>query len=342
MSGRHVKPNAPKATLRNSARRPAEESAGNGSVQPQGKRSVRGLSMSKVLIPITLGCSVLVASVMAFGNPVLWVTAEQQITSQYAEGTDEDDHRFIDEVAGEDGDTSDLVCLGEYNAVSQDDDPNRAANIELAAQALDGIEIKPGETFSFNETLGNTSGDERYFETSVVDGTTIVKGRGGGICQVSTALYIAALKADLEIVERYPHTIVSDYSPIGLDATVSYGQKDLRIKNNAETSVYIRVDALGQTVDVKLYGAPRADGDVIDPTSRIIERFDIPAYRVYGDPASLGLDPEDPVTYYVAESYRVLYRDGVMVSNDLLSTDTYQVSVRSSVQVVEGGVDPAK
>ena len=48
------------------------------------------------------------------------------------------------------------------------------------------------------------------------------------------------------------------------------------------------------------------------------------------------------MTYYVAESYRVLYRDGVMVSNDLLSTDTYQVSVQSSVQVVEGGVDPAK
>ena len=63
---------------------------------------------------------------------------------------------------------------------------------------------------------------------------------------------------------------------------------------------------------------------------------------MYDDPGRLGLNPDDPVTFYVAESYRVLYRDGTMVSNDLLSTDTYQVSVQSGVLVGEGGVDPAK
>lgn len=279
---------------------------------------------------------------MAFGNPVLWKTAEQQVADQYAAGTDEDDYQFIDEAVGEEGSTADLVCLGEYKAISQDDDPNRAENIDLAAKALDGVEILPGETLSVNELLGDTSEDERYQVTSVVNGTTIEQGRGGGVCQVSTALYIAALKADLEIVERYPHTIVCDYAPIGLDATLAYGQKDLRIKNNTDQSMFVRATALGQTVDVKIYGVKANDSESIDATSKIVDRFDVPASEVYIDPSKLGLGADDPVTFYVAESYRVLYRDGVMVSNDLLSTDTYQVSVQSDVQVGEGGVDPAK
>lgn len=321
---------------------PARRATTNARSAAQRTKSVRGLSTSRLPIALTFACSAIVAFVIAFGNPVLWVTAEQQIASNYAAGTDEDDYQFIEQVVGGEGDTANLVCLGEYKAISQDDDSDRASNIDLAARTLDGTEIKPGETFSVNEALGDTSQDERYFETAVVDGTTLVKGRGGGVCQVSTALYIAALKANLEIVERYPHTIVSDYAPIGLDATLAYGQKDLRIKNNTEKSVFIRATALGQTVDVKLYGTAGVDGESIDATSKIIDRFDLPAADVYDDPGLLGLNPDDPVTFYVAESYRVLYRDGTMVSNDLLSTDTYQVSVQSGVLVGEGGVDPAK
>ena len=79
---------------------------------------------------------------------------------------------------------------------------------------------------------------------------------GGGICQVSTALYIAAVKADLEIVERHPHSVPSDYAPIGLDATIVYGSRDLRIKNNTDFPITIYAKAVGQTVSVNLLGKP--------------------------------------------------------------------------------------
>lgn len=72
-------------------------------------------------------------------------------------------------------------------------------------------------------------------------------------------------------MERYPHTIVSDYALIGLDATLAYGQKDLRIKNNTEKSVFIRATALGRTVDVKLYGTAGVDDESIDATSKIVD-----------------------------------------------------------------------
>lgn len=349
MSGQHAKRKAVRPSVSSAPRaaasvsqRTVQAASRPAATSPQSPKPTRRPRTSWLLVPLMVACSLVVASVMAFGNPVLWKTAEQQVADQYAAGTDEDDYQFIDEAVGEEGSTADLVCLGEYKAISQDDDPNRAENIDLAAKALDGVEILPGETLSVNELLGDTSEDERYQVTSVVNGTTIEQGRGGGVCQVSTALYIAALKADLEIVERYPHTIVCDYAPIGLDATLAYGQKDLRIKNNTDQSMFVRATALGQTVDVKIYGVKANDSESIDATSKIVDRFDVPASEVYIDPSKLGLGADDPVTFYVAESYRVLYRDGVMVSNDLLSTDTYQVSVQSDVQVGEGGVDPAK
>lgn len=337
MSAQHVKRKSVRASA-SATRRPAAVSQRPSSQRPP----IRGLNASWVLAPLTAVCSLVVAAVMAFGNPILWKTADQQVADQYAEGTDESDYQFIDQVVGEEGDAAELVCLGEYKAISQDDDPDRASNIDLAARTLDGVELEPGATLSVNDLLGDTSQDERYLVTSVVNGTTIEKGRGGGVCQVSTALYIAALKAGLEIVERYPHTIVCDYAPIGLDATLAYGQKDLQIKNNSEESVFVRATALGQTVEVKIYGTEASENESIDATSKITDRFDKPASEVYIDPGLLGLQPDDPVTFYVAESHRVLYRDGVMVSDDLLSTDTYQVSVQSDVLVGEGGVDPSK
>lgn len=297
---------------------------------------------SATLICVLVLSCVSVSSILAFGNPVLWVTADQHLSAQYSDTANKSDYQFIESVAGEQGDTSQIECLGEYKAVSQDSDENRAVNIELAAQALEGWEIKPGETFSMNEVLGDTSKDERYQIAAIVGGTTLEQGRGGGVCQVSTALYIAALKANMEIVERTPHTIVSDYAPIGLDATLSYGEIDLCIKNNFDTSVFIRATALGQTVDVGIYGKVGSSRVEVDATSKITNRFDIPAGEVYSDPESMNLSSDYPVTFYEAQAFRVEYRDGVLESSTLLSADTYQVAVQSNVEVGKGSVDPSK
>lgn len=300
------------------------------------------LRPSRALVPLTAICGVLTASVMAFGNPVLWTTTEQIVASNSAEQANGGELSSVDQAPGEADDAARLVCLGQYKAISQDDGDNRAVNIALAAEALDGLEIKPGETLSVNGTLGDTSQDERYLMAPVVSGASLVEGRGGGICQVSTALYIAAVKANLDIVERHPHTIVVDYAPIGLDATLSYGQLDLRIRNSGDSSVFVRAAALGQTVDVGIYGSAPVDPVEIDATSKIVDRTEVPASVAYADPEIFGLAPDDSITYYTAEAYRATYRDGVMESCELMTADRYQVSVQSRVSIGEGGVDPAK
>lgn len=294
-----------------------------------------GRRPSRALILLSLGCGMAVAAVMLLGNPVLWTTAEQHAAAGYAQGTDTEDFAFIDGIAGN-LDTSQMAALGEYKAISQDGNPDRAANIALAAEELDGTEIKPGETFSVNAALGDTAQDERYRVAGVVNGTAIAEERGGGVCQASTALYIAAIKAGMEIVERHPHTVACDYAPIGLDATLAYGQKDLRIKNATDASMFVRATALGQTVEVKLYGASGRDGETIDAVSNIVDRYVVPASEVYDDPATQGMAPEDSITYYATESYRVRYRDGMKVSDELLAADVYQVHVEPSALHGEG------
>ncbi len=275
-------------------------------------------------------CSVLVAAVMAFGNPALWATAQQVSAQRYAPGIDVDDYDFIDQAAGDHIETSQLACLGSYKAISQVDDEARATNIALAASALDGFEIKPGETLSVNEVLGDTMLDDRYLEAPVVYGVSMQRERGGGVCQVSTALYIASLESGMDVVERHPHTIVVDYAPLGLDATLSYGQKDLCIKNPTDASVFVHAEALGQTVEVKLFGADVRTDVELDATSRVVERLEEPAKDVYDDPAAEGFDPEDVVTRYRTEAQLVTYREGIKESSELLSEDIYLVVIPSA------------
>lgn len=220
--------------------------------------------------------------------------------------------------------------IGSYQAISQSTNADRAENLRLAAEEIDGVVIQPGETFSFNDHVGDVEQDPRYRDAPVIVGGETVEGAGGGICQVSTALYIAALKADLEIVERHPHSIASDYAPIGLDATLVYGTMDLRIKNAGDAPVRISAAAVGQTVEVSIIGQPLETGLTIDATSKVVDQ--------YTDDDGKG----GSHLHYVAESYRVYYRDGVVQYRDLMHTDTYQVPQPSAVVLSEGSVDPSK
>ncbi len=178
--------------------------------------------------------------------------------------------------------------------------------------------------------MGNTSAERGYQEAAVIRNGEVAQGDGGGVCQVSTALYIAAVKADMEIVERHPHSVPSDYAPIGLDATIVYGSFDLRLKNNTDHAITIHAKAVGQTVDVSIEGDPLPEGRTVDATSQIVSRYE-------RDDAAGTLRQ-----YYVSEAFRVYYQDGVRTTRDLLSSDIYQVDENTPVTTSEGSVDPNK
>lgn len=191
---------------------------------------------------LVMGCSLLIACCIAFGG-TNWTASAQPSEDQLPEQNAIVEPGYYQET------------IGSYEAISQSDDDERAENLRLAAEAINGYVIEPGATFSFNEVVGDTTAERGYKEAPVLYSSGLGSSDGGGICQVSTALYIAAVKADLEIVERHPHSVPSDYAPIGLDATIVYGSRDLRIKNNTDFPITIYAKAVGQTVSVNLGSA---------------------------------------------------------------------------------------
>lgn len=130
----------------------------------------------------------------------------------------------------------------------------RAENIRVSSEELDGVVINPGESFSFNDFIGDTTYNKGYHQTIVLSGVEEVPGMGGGVCQTSTALYQALLKADLDIVERHPHTWKLNYHEGGLDAAVDYGIIDLVMVNNFDFPVVIRTYYEPGYIDFKILG----------------------------------------------------------------------------------------
>jgi len=144
--------------------------------------------------------------------------------------------------------------LASYTTYFDVSNVNRTYNINVAADALDNIVIKPGEVFSFNRVVGPRSKEAGYKEALVIVQDQFTPGIGGGVCQVSSTLYNAVLLAGLEIVERSNHSLPVTYVPFGRDATVAYGGCDLKFRNNTSGYLCIRTRVNGGALTVKMFG----------------------------------------------------------------------------------------
>lgn len=144
--------------------------------------------------------------------------------------------------------------LSTYSTQFSPQQENRTHNIFLATEALDKLLLKPGEEFSFNDRVGARTPDAGYREALIIENNTFVPGIGGGVCQVSSTLYNAALAAGLKITERHPHALPVNYVPPGRDATVAYGTLDLKFSNTLQGYLQIRSEVTGDTVTFSLYG----------------------------------------------------------------------------------------
>ena len=155
--------------------------------------------------------------------------------------------------------------LGVGSSIYKGSPDYRDHNIAVGAAKLDGMIVRPGETFSFNERIGAFTKAEGWVEGSVIVEDRTEQGIGGGICQVSTTLFRAVLDAGLPIEERWPHLYRVRYyemggSPIGFDSTIFSPGIDLKFKNDFEDPIMLRVliDRRLATLDFEIWGA--ADG----------------------------------------------------------------------------------
>jgi vancomycin resistance protein YoaR len=133
---------------------------------------------------------------------------------------------------------------------------NRIWNVQLMARYIDGTIIEPGETFSFNDVVGERTAERGFREGQMIVGSILLPSIGGGVCQTATTLFNNAFELGLPIVRRYNHSFYISHYPMGRDATVSWGGPDLVFRNDLKTALLIKASYTSATLTFTFYGAP--------------------------------------------------------------------------------------
>ncbi|MEN6462164.1 MAG: VanW family protein, partial [Syntrophomonas sp.] len=162
----------------------------------------------------------------------------------------ENDHNF--QAAREENGTP--VLMAAYRTVLRDPLPGEENNVHLAARLLTGTVVKPGQTFSQNNTVGPYSQAKGFQKGPVYIGSQLSTTIGGGVCKLASTLYNVAVLSNLPIIERYSHGMPVPYVPYGQDATVAYGCKDIKFMNNTSTPILIWAQGIDNILYIGFYG----------------------------------------------------------------------------------------
>lgn len=186
--------------------------------------------------------------------------ARQQFQNlAYGESTLISLHYTDPEIADEDAYFQDVLGHCE---TPHGDNENRNGNLRKACGMLDGLVLQPGQELSYNEALGPRTKELGWLPAPAYSGTKLVDSPGGGICQVSSTLYLASVYSELTIVERRNHGYPVSYIPLGMDATVSWGFADLKIRNDSPMPVKIQAEESDGYVRISILGTETRDYNV--------------------------------------------------------------------------------
>lgn len=214
--------------------------------------------------------------------------------------------------------------ISQFTTELQGSKEGRRHNIDAVARTIQGMVLPPGGIFDYEQIVKAAEDKYGFREAPVIFGGRLVPGIGGGICQVSSTLYNAAIRAGLDIVERRNHTLPVSYVPKGLDATFARGYINFRFKNTTGRHLLIQSEIRQDQLTVKLFGSA-PDDITYDVESFTTEWIPIPTKYVANP--SLTPGAQETITQgkpgYVVESYRIKKVSGKTVSRTRLSRDTY-------------------
>jgi len=229
------------------------------------------------------------------------------------------------------------AVLSSYTTHYSTGQANRAHNIELAVKALNGTVIKPGQVFSLNEVLGPRQPEFGYKEAVTFIGGEISSSSGGGVCQISTTVYNAALLANMQMLRRSHHSMPVHYVPVGRDATVFYGQIDLQFSNPLTYPVLVLASADEGALTVRFLGYHEDDCDVeilrSGITSLPFETQETPDLLL--EEGQRQVEKKGRSGYRVTVT-RVVSKNGQEVAREVLHSDTY----RPQAEAVRVGTKP--
>ncbi len=201
------------------------------------------------------------------------------------------------------------VTLGSFSTTLAGSGAGRTHNIRLACAAIDGVVLAPGDVLSFNRTVGPRTSERGFVDAPVILRESRQLQTGGGICQVASTLFVAGLLSGLSVAQRHRHSTPVDYIPLGQDATVSWGVKDLALRNDLDQRVRVRIEVLGSTLTARLEGESPADA-TYELESEVHE----------------SADAESGAPGREIELYRIRRVDGEERDRELVHRDVYPVA----------------
>lgn len=234
--------------------------------------------------------------------------------------------------------------LGSFTTSFSSSGADRSANVSNGCKLIDGTTLYPGEEFSTYEAVAPFTEKNGYYMAGSYLNGKVVDSLGGGICQVSTTLYNAVLRAELEVTQRYNHSMIVTYVDPSADAAIAESSgKDFKFVNNLDIPVYIEGIIEGKKITFNIYGHETRSGDrKVTYESKVLEVINPPGemlyaeasqpigYLVKGDSAHIG---------YKAQLWKVVTENGVEVERTQVNSSSYKM-VPSSYHVVTATADP--
>lgn len=202
---------------------------------------------------------------------------------------------------------------------------NRRRNIDLAAQLFTDTVLLPGEEFAYNVIVGSRQASRGFLPAPAYVSGQTVQEVGGGVCQGSSTIYLAALRANLEIVERYPHGYITRYVPEGMDAAVYYGVKDFRFKNNTPFPIKVVGSVKDRVLTVNIMGT-KSDNITVEMTNEIVGTTGYKTVYQVSNSLAAGQTSVSVTPYqgYTVKVYRNLYENGALIDTKLENTSVYR------------------
>ncbi len=208
---------------------------------------------------------------------------------------------------------------------------NRNNNIKKACAYMNGYILKPGKEFSFNKVVGQRTAARGFKEATVIAGGQYEQGLGGGICQVSSTLYNAVIKAGLTASERHPHAFPSTYLPLGQDATVDYPHLDFKFKNTTDGEIIVVAwwSKSDRICHVELYGKKLPDGQTIKFESKTTSKGKTPSKVEYVEDPEMKVGEKEVLrtahNACTVVSYQVWYdKSGKEIKRKKIATSNFR------------------
>lgn len=229
--------------------------------------------------------------------------------------------------------------LGAFDTDYSSSGSGRAQNVANGASRVNGHLIYPGEVFSVYEAVSPFDAENGYKLAGSYENGTTVETYGGGICQVSTTLYNAVIRAELEIVERYAHSMTVAYVDPSADAAIAGTVKDLKFKNNTDAPIYIEGYTSGMQIGFTIFGheTRESNREIVFESETTGTSNPGTEYRASGAPIGSISQVQSSHTGKTAKLWKIIKIDGVEQSREEFNSSNYQ----ASPTIIEVGVASA-